>query len=114
MILIIPRLIGKSFSALSIYPFIILKKKESKDDLILINHERIHLQQQKELLWFIFFLWYGLEYLIKLAYYRHPHTAYRNLSFEREAYYHEKDLSYLQKRKLFSFLRFLKSNSNNK
>ncbi len=107
MILIFPKLIGKSFSALSIYPFIILKNKESKQDLVLINHERIHLQQQKELLWFIFFLWYVVEFLIKLGHYRHPHTAYRNISFEREAYQHEADLDYLQNRRWFGFLRFL-------
>ena len=102
-----PKLIAKSFVALTIYPFIILKNHTYKQDDILLNHERIHLQQQKELLWIGFFLWYGLEYLFKLVYYRHSYTAYRNISFEREAYHHEEDLTYLKTRRFFGFLRFL-------
>ena len=107
MIVVFPKLIGKSFTALSIYPFIFLKNKESKQDLVLINHELIHFRQQKEMLWLLFFLWYGIEFLIKLMYYRHAHTAYRNISFEREAYQNENNLTYLQKRKFFKFIKYV-------
>ena len=37
-------------TAISIWPFIFLKHKYQKNDAILINHEKIHLQQQAELL----------------------------------------------------------------
>jgi hypothetical protein len=37
----------------------------------------------KEILYIPFYLWYGVEWLIKLFY---KGNAYRNLSFEREAY----------------------------
>ncbi len=107
MIIVNPKLIAKSFSAVTIYPFIILKYSHLKQDDVLLNHERIHLQQQKELLWLAFFIWYGIEFFIKLIYYRQSSKAYRNISFEREAYRNEADLAYIQKRKLFSFLKYL-------
>jgi hypothetical protein len=37
----------------------------------------------KEMLYIPFYLWYGVEWLIKLLC---KGNAYRNLSFEREAY----------------------------
>jgi hypothetical protein len=107
MIVVIPHLIAKSFSAVTIYPFVIVKNVGLKRDHVLINHEFIHLQQQKELLWIVFFIWYLLEFLIKLTYYRQPYSAYKNISFEREAYYYENDLDYLQKRRHFNFMKFL-------
>ncbi len=107
MIVILPRLIAKSFCAVTIYPFVILRNHQSKNDFVLLNHEFIHLKQQKELLWFFFFLWYGLEFLVKLLYYRNAYLAYRNISFEREAYRYEFDLDYLKQRKAYSFFRFI-------
>jgi hypothetical protein len=107
MIIVFPKIIAKSFSALTIYPFIILKTNEDKKDYVLINHERIHLRQQVELLWIIFFIWYMIEFLIKLAYYRNAYLAYKQISFEQEAYYYENDLDYIKKRKAYHFLKFL-------
>jgi hypothetical protein len=48
-----------------------------------------------------FFIWYGIEYVIKFLYYRNSNLAYRNISFEREAYLYENDLSYLKTRSFF-------------
>lgn len=101
-------LIPKGFRGLTLYPFVILKYKEDKSNAVLINHERIHLQQQIEMLLFPFFIWYGTEYLFLLLKYNNKNHAYRNISFEREAYSNETDLEYLKKRKLFSFLRYLR------
>ncbi len=83
-----------------------LKYKTLKGNAIFINHERIHLRQQIELLIIPFFLVYGLEFLIRLIQYRNWHLAYRNISFEREAYRKEKDLDYLKSRSIFSFLNY--------
>jgi len=108
MIVILPQIISKSFSAVSIYPFIFLRDERCRNDYVLINHELIHFRQQKELFWLIFFIWYILEYLIRLLYYRNSKLAYRNISFEREAYANENDLDYLKNRPFYSFLKFLK------
>ncbi len=107
MLIIFPKLIAKSFCAVTIYPFVFLKNEKSKQDYVLLNHEYIHLQQQKELLWLLFFVWYVLEYGFKLMYYRNSYVAYRNISFEKEAYHFENDLDYLKKRKSYSFLKFI-------
>lgn len=72
-----------------------------------INHERIHSAQCLELLGIEFYLWYAIEWLIRLSIYHNSHRAYRNISFEREAYVNEDDLDYIKTRKLFNFLKFL-------
>ncbi len=108
-IVVFPYILSKSFAAVTIFPFIILKRKESKDDFVLINHEKIHIRQQLELLWILFFIWFALEYLFRLIQYRNSYLAYKNISFEREAYAHEYDIDYLQNRSAFRFLKFLKS-----
>ena len=74
----------------------------------LIGHEEIHAKQQKEMLIVFFLLLYGIEFLIRLAQYKSWHTAYRNISFEREAYANELNYGYLQSRKRFAWFNYLK------
>ena len=100
-------LIGRHFVGIALWPFIVVKEKLLKDDEIFINHERIHLRQQAELLVVPFYIIYLFEYLYRLMKYRNSQEAYRNISFEREAYEMEEDLKYLERRKLWSFLKFL-------
>jgi len=90
--------------AICIFPFIICKNAADAADPIVINHERIHLKQQLELLILPFYLWYGIEFLIRLLYMRNRKKAYRAISFEKEAYTHESDLTYLKTRRCYSFL----------
>ena len=45
------------------------------------------------------------EYIIKL--FIHGKDAYRNLSFEREAYGNENDFEYLKNRKPYSWIKYL-------
>lgn len=108
MIVIFTYFIPKNYYGITIYPFIFLKNKELKKDTVLINHEKIHLKQQLELLIIPFYLLYGAEWLIKLLKYKNRYLAYRNLSFEREAYENEHNLNYLKNRKLFNFLHYYK------
>lgn len=97
---------NKNFIGISIFPFIILRKKELLKNKILINHEKIHLRQQLELFVFFFYLWYILEFLILFIRYKNAHQAYRNISFEKEAYQNEKNLNFLKSRKFWNFLNF--------
>lgn len=92
---------------MSFWPFIFLKNDALKNDMVLINHEKIHLQQQKELLIILFYLLYIIEGILRSIYYFNSYKAYKNISFEREAYYNEKDLDYLNTRKPFSFIKYL-------
>jgi hypothetical protein len=79
----------------------------SKKDKILINHEKIHLKQQLEMLIIPFFMWYVLEFAIRLFQFKTWYLAYKNISFEREAYTNEKDLNYLKSRSFWTFVNYL-------
>jgi hypothetical protein len=100
-------LIPKGFSGLTLYPFIILRDKKLRYNQRLLNHEKIHLRQQAEMLVLPFYFCYFLEYIVRLIQYRNTHRAYRNISFEREAYLHENDTAYLGYRQFWNFTKFL-------
>ncbi|MCA6423425.1 MAG: hypothetical protein IM568_11490 [Flavobacterium sp.] len=109
MILVVLKyLIPRGFNSIAVFPFVFLKFKESKNDLVLLNHEKIHLRQQLELLIVPFFISYGLEFVIRFFQYRDWKIAYKNISFEREAYENEKDLNFLDNRVLLNHLKFIK------
>lgn len=76
-------------------------------DRYVINHERIHNAQMRELLIIPFYIIYILEWLIRIIQFRNAHKAYRNISFEREAYAHGHDLGYLKRRQKFASFRKL-------
>ncbi len=88
---------------ITLFPFIILRNKEYKADEILINHEKIHLRQQLELLLVFFYLWYVLEYFYWYFKLKNGNLAYRSIRFEREAYSNEHNLNYLKNRKFWGF-----------
>ncbi|SEL72111.1 hypothetical protein SAMN04487910_3170 [Aquimarina amphilecti] len=100
-------LIGRHFVGIALWPFIVVKNRHLKDDVVFINHEKIHLKQQLELLVIPFYFFYLTEYIVRLFQYKNSKEAYRNISFEREAYEMEAELSYLKNRKLWSFTKYL-------
>ncbi|MEN6639254.1 MAG: hypothetical protein ABFC95_08670 [Smithella sp.] len=69
-----------------------------------LNHEAIHTAQMKEMLYVFFYLWYSAEWLIRLL---GKGNAYRNIAFEKEAYFHDHDKNYLKHRKPYNWLRLL-------
>lgn len=106
-VVVLSHLFRKNFIGITIFPFIFLRDKKLKNDEVLINHETIHIIQQLELLVVFFYPFYLIEYTIRLIQYRDQHKAYRNISFEREAYANEHNLNYLKKRKFYSFLKYI-------
>lgn len=64
----------------------------------ILNHERIHTAQMRELLFIPFYIVYFIEWLLRLVEYRHWYKAYMAISFEREAYSHDSDAAYLAHR----------------
>ena len=95
------------YKAINLFGILFVKGDARIDD-VMINHERIHTSQIKELLYIFFYLWYVIEWLIRLIQFRNSYMAYRNISFEREAYQNEEDIHYLKSRKFFSFLKYVK------
>lgn len=107
MVLISRFLVPKGYNGLTVYPFVFLKRTALKGDIVLINHENIHLKQQLELLILPFFLWYLFEYIFRLFQYKNRFLAYRNISFEREAYANHANFNYISERKFWNFLKYL-------
>ena len=70
-----------------------------------IRHESIHTAQMQEMLYIFFYLWYVMEWIVRLFM---KGNAYRNISFEREAYENEKDVDYLSSRTWFAWIEYLK------
>ena len=81
---------------------------KSRINPFLINHERIHTAQMRETLFVPFYILYFFEWLFRLVQYRNWFEAYKNISFEREAYANGNDLEYLHNRKAFSWLKWIK------
>ena len=95
--------------AITLYPFIIIKDEGNE---ITINHEKIHLEQQKEL-WVIGFYLLYVYYWLKGKFKGLSNgDAYMNIPFEREAYTKQYDLKYLNTRKRNAWIKYLKSTSS--
>jgi hypothetical protein len=104
-----PVIIYKNLPALgmAIFPFILVKNKGLKDSAIIINHEKIHLRQQLELLILPFYLLYLISYIINLMKFKNHDKAYRNIIFEKEAYKNDDNLNYLKQGNWYGWLKFL-------
>ena len=100
------------FVAITIGEWIFARKEYEKRGLseVTINHEKIHVQQQKDFLIpvlgsIIFYVWYLIEWILKLPMYFQGKDPYANISFEREAYSNQCDLDYLKTRKRFTWIK---------
>ena len=110
------------YKAINLFGVLFVKNNAKIDD-VTINHEAIHSKQFIELMilfavatvfirWWMplfsplfFYIWYIVEWLIRLL---KKGNAYKNISFEREAYANEGDASYLNGRYWFNFLRYIR------
>lgn len=97
----------KGFSAMNLFGVLFARRdnmnyySQNRDRWdTLVNHEAIHTAQMKELLYVGFYLLYFLEFLFRLLFY--PRSAYMGISFEKEAYKYENDMTYLDRRKRYS------------
>ena len=90
---------GKRYSAINLFG-ILFCRHDTKVTPVMVNHERIHTAQMLEMGIVFFYIWYFVEWLIKVP---TPGRAYMRISFEREAYLHEHDFDYLNKRRLYAW-----------
>lgn len=88
---------------------IIFTKKNTNISDIDINHEKIHSYQIFEMLIIFFYLWYGVEYFIRYFFSKDKFTnqAYKNISFEKEAYINQRNMNYLSERKHYNWIKLL-------
>lgn len=97
----------KGYVAINLFGIIFARKEFNPLSRITENHERIHTAQMKELLFVFFYLWYGIEWLVRLFQYQDSKETYLNISFEREAYQNQYDPGYLKVRKNYQNLKYL-------
>ncbi len=97
--------LGKNIIGITLCPFGIYVKLEYLTRQRTINHEKIHWQQQLEMLIIFFYLWYVIEWFIRI--FINGKKAYVSLSFEREAYGNADDPDYLKSRKPYAWLKYM-------
>ena len=96
----------KGFYAVNLFGtyFIREEYKGHKVPKTTLNHEAIHTAQMKEMGYIFFYMWYFIEWLIRVII--NGRYAYYCISFEREAYENEKNYKYLNKRKPYSWFKY--------
>ena len=102
----------KDYTAINLFGVVFVKEGTILSPQT-INHELIHTAQGKELLWIFFYIWYGIEWLVRLIQYRDRKLAYCNISFEREAYSNQNNMDYLKTRSFWAFVNYLKNDIRN-
>lgn len=60
----------------------------------------------------IYYIQYCLEYIIIRCFHNKQKDAYRDISFEEEAYNNENNLGYIKRRKPFAWIQYVKLKSN--
>ena len=89
--------------AIRLFPFVFIR---DHGDEVTITHETIHHHQYLETLVIGFPIIYLADWLVGLIKYRDSEKAYYQIRFEQEAYNNDLYEDYLEKRKLFSWLKY--------
>lgn len=92
----------KGFAAINIFGVLFVRKGVKVTEKM-INHEMIHTAQMKEMFYIFFYLWYFVEWLIRLPF----GNAYRSISFEVEAYMFDDCEEYLMNRESLKWIDYL-------
>lgn len=106
---------GKNFYAINLFGILFAKGPCNR---YIINHEKIHTAQMRELGYIPFYIVYIIEWVVRIlmrVFKKEPLSkkktiltdAYRDISFEREAYSRQYNLDYLKSRKAFSTFNYL-------
>ncbi|RZJ75818.1 MAG: hypothetical protein EOO45_04385 [Flavobacterium sp.] len=105
MILIASKyLVPKGYTAIALFPFVFIRYEHLKENAVMLNHERIHLRQQAELLILPFYIWYLADFIAGKLKYSDSRAAYHSICFEKEAYANERNPEYLKHRPFWRFL----------
>lgn len=120
-----------SCETITVGPWVFTKMKEEEVPQEVRNHECTHVRQWAEMsllvgllllmgvlafgvsAWWLlaaplaYYLWYGVEYLVRLCLLRDGRKAYRAVSFEQEAYGHEVDAGYNENAGYFAWVKYI-------
>lgn len=92
----------KGFKCVNLFGVLFVRKGSLMNESD-FNHEAIHTEQMRELWYIPFYVLYLMEWVMGLF---RKGNAYRNISFEREAYDNEYDLYYVKYRRRFSWIKY--------
>ena len=104
------------FSYMNLFGTLFTRKTSLSMKRSTLNHESIHTEQYKDLLYIFFLILYFIEWLIKIPcswFYKQPtwpkisNVAYRSISLEQEAYYNQYDFNYLENRKKYNWIKYI-------
>lgn len=95
----------KGFKAINLFGVLFVRGNAVISEKTL-RHEHIHTMQMREMLYVPFYLWYGIEYVIRFFGWGFG-KPYDRMSFEREAYGNEHDVDYPKTRKHFSWFKYI-------
>jgi hypothetical protein len=104
---ILKRFPPKGYAAITLWPWLIIRKEHAPISAGVRRHQEIHAVQQKETGIVLFYLWYAVEYLIRRWNYKSHYKGYRSISFEAEAYANDHKPEYLLTRKRWTFLKYI-------
>ena len=106
MVVRVSKIVPKGFIGITLWPFgIYVSDVKYLTQGHTMNHEKIHWEQQKELVGIFFYLLYGIEWFVKI--WKYNLRAYRNLAAEREAYEFDDNPDYLKTRKRYAWLKYI-------
>lgn len=94
----------KGFLAVNLFGVLFVRGKQRSRYISerVLNHERIHTAQMRELGYIFFYILYFLEWIVRLFM---KGRAYKNISFEREAFENEENLNYIATRRPWAMWR---------
>lgn len=92
---------SESIRGITLAPFGIYLREDvyKQQNIVTINHEKIHWQQQLELLIIPFYILYIIFWIF---------YGYRNMPFEREAFDNDENQNYLKSRKMYSWVKYFR------
>jgi len=94
-----------SVGAITLFPFIIVRS--DYDNPITINHEKIHIEQQRELFVIFFYVLYVFYWAKGKVQGMSNDDAYFNIPFEKEAYKNHYNKDYLKTREKHAWKKYL-------
>ena len=99
---IIPKLLSVfiTINAITLWPFVISRTSFNKR---VLDHEKIHIRQQQEMLVIGFYIMYVYYWLCGYLVHRDSQIAYFSIPFEQEAYENEHDEDYLANRPFWAW-----------
>jgi len=97
----------RGFWAINLCGLVFVRKEYGPLGEQAVRHEYIHSLQQREMLFLFFFVWYFLEWVVRLCLCGNPLKAYRNISFERESYACQANADYPSLRRHYAWVKYL-------